>query len=117
MEILNVLSLLSYFLIFSILFYIHIKYKQNQIIIKNITHSLLNEFEKKKEMTNQINYFLSSASYAHHIANWRNKKVYKYISNKGKTYEFVEFLSERTNDIAFSEDALIFDRLSYKRYR
>lgn len=73
------------------------------------------EIERRKQIIEQVDNFLSSASYLEHIGNFNKEKVYKYISNHGKTYEFSDFMAEDHQKIGIDDNWLCFRRMSYKR--
>lgn len=73
------------------------------------------EIERRKQIIEQVESFLSNASYLEHIGNFDKEKVYKYISNQGKTYEFSDFMAENNQKIGIDDNWLCFRRMSYKR--
>lgn len=83
---------------------------ENKIEIE--THK---ELERRKHIVEQVEGFLSGALYLEHIGNWNKEKIYKYISNQGKTYEFSDFMTENNQKIGIDDNWLCFRRMSYKR--
>lgn len=73
------------------------------------------ELEKRKNIIEQVENFLSGAKYYEHIGNWNKEKIYKYISNQGMTYEFFEFMTDDNQRIGIDDDWLCFRKMSYKR--
>ena len=75
----------------------------------------LKELERRQEIIEQVESFLLNASYLEHIGNFNREKVYKYISNEGRTYEFSDFMAENNQKIGIDDDWLCFKRMTYKR--
>lgn len=73
------------------------------------------EIERRKKILEQVEIFLSGALYYGHIGNWNKEKVYKYISNQGRVYEFADFMSDNNQKIGIDDDNLCFKRMAYKR--
>lgn len=75
----------------------------------------LKELERRKQIIEQVEAFLLNASYLEHIGDFNKEKVYKYISNEGKTYEFSDFMAENNQKVGIDDNWLCFRRMSYKR--
>lgn len=73
------------------------------------------EMKIRNQILEQIDFFLSDASYHEHLGNWNKEKIYKYICNKGRVYEFEDFMSENNQRIGINEEQLCFKRMAYKR--
>ena len=102
-----------FFFIIGIISYVFTrKESPNENKVEVETHK---ELERRKKIVEQVEEFLTSAIYFEHIGNWNKEKVFKYISNQGKIYEFFEFMSENNQKIGIDDDWLCFKRMSYKR--
>lgn len=73
------------------------------------------ELERRKHIIEQVEGFLTGALYLEHIGNLNKEKVYKYIANQGKIYEFFDFMTENNQKIGIDENWLCFKKMSYKR--
>lgn len=73
------------------------------------------ELERRKKILEQVESFLTGALYYGHIGNWHKEKVYKYISNQGRVYEFTDFMTDNHQKIGIDDNNLCFKRMAYKR--
>lgn len=114
MEILGI----SFFVVI-VLLVSYVVRKKEQEDDKNPDEALEQMNKKEEEINNRImetvDNFLKDALYFDHIGNLNKEKVYKYISNEGKIYEFFDFMVEKNQRIGIDEDNLCFRKMSYKR--
>lgn len=88
------------------------KESPNENKIELETHK---ELERRKKIVEQVDIFLSDALYLEHIGNWNKEKVYKYIANQGKVYEFSDFMSDNNQKVGIDDNNLCFKKMAYKR--
>lgn len=101
--------------IIGIIFYVfskkEVKIKENNEI-SEVNHK---ELERRKKIVEQVDNFLQGALFLEHVGNWNKEKVYKYIFNENKLYEFYDFMTEDSQKIGIDDSWLCFKKMAYKR--
>jgi len=112
------MELISGFFFVVIIGIISYVFSKKEVTLKEnneITEVNHKELERRKKIVEQVDNFLSGALYLDHMGNWNKEKVYKYIFNENKLYEFHDFMTDDNQKIGIDDSWLCFKKMSYKR--
>lgn len=112
------MELISGFFFVVIIGIISYVFSKKEVTLKEnneITEINHKELERRKKIVEQVDNFLSSALYLEHMGNWNKEKVYKYIFNENKLYEFHDFMTDDNQKIGIDDSWLCFKKMAYKR--
>lgn len=101
--------------IIGIISYVFSKKEVNLKENNELTEVNHKELERRKKIVEQVDNFLQGALFLEHVGNWNKEKVYKYIFNENKLYEFYDFMTEDNQKIGIDDSWLCFKKMAYKR--
>lgn len=91
------------------------KPKQQPVIKKEQENYLKEELGRRAKILEKVEVFIKGSKFIEPIATWKEDKIYKYIFNNGKLYEFDDIMPESNQRIGIDEEYLCFKRFCYKR--
>ncbi len=76
---------------------------------------LKEELTRRAKIVEKVEGFIKGSKLVEPIATWKEDKIYKYVFNNGKLYEFDDIMPESNQRVGIDEEYLCFKRFCYKR--